>query len=50
MEGELDVTRISYASGFNNLSNFRKQFRKIMAQTPTEYRAKSLHKIPELVT
>lgn len=48
MEGELDVTRICYASGFNNLSNFHKQFRKIMRQTPTEYRAKSLHKIPEL--
>lgn len=47
MEAELDVTRIAYASGFNNLSNFHKQFRKIMKQTPTEYRAKSLHKVPQ---
>jgi AraC-like DNA-binding protein len=47
MEAELDVTRIAYASGFNNLSNFHKQFRKIMKQTPTEYQAKSLHKVPQ---
>jgi AraC-like DNA-binding protein len=46
MEGSMDITRICYASGFNNLSNFHKQFRKVMKETPSEYRARSLKKMP----
>jgi AraC-like DNA-binding protein len=47
MEGDLDVTRVCYASGFNNLSNFHKQFKKVMRITPSEYRYQSLKKIPQ---
>jgi AraC-like DNA-binding protein len=45
MEGNLDVTRVCFASGFNNLSNFHKQFKKVMGFTPSEYRHKSLKKV-----
>ena len=37
-EGNLDVTRTCYASGFNNLSNFHKQFKRIVGSNPTDYR------------
>lgn len=46
MEGNKDVTRVCFASGFNNLSNFHKQFKKVMKITPSQYRQKSLKKIP----
>lgn len=36
-EGKLSITQICYESGFNNLSNFNRQFRKIMAYTPSEF-------------
>lgn len=45
-EGAMDVTRVCFASGFNNLSNFHKQFKKIMKLTPSEYRQQSLQKVP----
>ncbi len=45
-EGTMDVTRVCFASGFNNLSNFHKQFKKIMRLTPSEYRQQSLRKVP----
>jgi AraC-like DNA-binding protein len=45
-EGNMDVTRVCFASGFNNLSNFNKQFKKIMKMTPSDYRNQSLRKIP----
>ena len=45
MEGNLDVTQVCFASGFNNLSNFHKQFKKVMDLTPSEYRHKSLKKV-----
>lgn len=45
-EGTLDVTRVCYDSGFNNLSNFHKQFKKVMKETPSQYRARSLKKVP----
>jgi AraC-like DNA-binding protein len=48
MEGALDVTRVCYASGFNNLSNFHKQFKKVMNTTPSEYRTRSRKKVPNI--
>ncbi|MEX2231136.1 MAG: AraC family transcriptional regulator [Cyclobacteriaceae bacterium] len=44
-DGHLDVTRVCFASGFNNLSHFHKQFKKIVKLTPSEYRGKSLGKV-----
>lgn len=44
-EGQLDVTRVCFASGFNNLSHFHKQFKKIVMMTPSAYREKSLKKV-----
>lgn len=44
-EGNLDVTRTCYSSGFNNLSNFNKQFKKVTGVTPREYRQTSLNKL-----
>lgn len=44
-EGQLDVTRVCFASGFNNLSHFHKQFKKTVLMTPSAYREKSLKKI-----
>ena len=44
MTGDYDVTHVCYASGFNNLSHFHKQFKKIAGTTPREYRRKSLEK------
>jgi AraC-like DNA-binding protein len=46
MEGNFDVTQVCFASGFNNLSNFHKQFKKVMSLTPSEYRHRSLRKVP----
>jgi AraC-like DNA-binding protein len=50
MEDTMDVTRVCYASGFNNLSNFHKQFKKVMGQTPSEYRTESSKKVPHPLT
>lgn len=33
------ITQISYLCGFNTLSNFNRQFKKLMRCTPSEYRA-----------
>lgn len=43
------ISEIAYDSGFKNLSNFNRQFSKIMGCTPTEYRKKykSVQKINE---
>jgi AraC-like DNA-binding protein len=30
---------ISYDCGFNNLSHFNKQFRKLIGKTPSEFRS-----------
>ncbi|MGE4585936.1 MAG: AraC family transcriptional regulator [Mangrovibacterium sp.] len=37
-EGKLSVSQIGFESGFNNLSNFNRSFRKINSCTPTQYR------------
>ncbi len=37
-EGEFDIGNVAYQSGFNNLSNFNKQFKKVMKTTPGVYK------------
>ncbi len=46
MEGNLDISEICYASGFNNFSNFHKQFKKIVQLSPGEYRKQGKSKVP----
>ncbi|HMH32420.1 MAG TPA: AraC family transcriptional regulator, partial [Puia sp.] len=36
-EGNLNVLQICYESGYNNLSNFNRQFKRITKMTPTAY-------------
>ncbi len=36
-EADKNIKQIAYESGFNNLSHFNKQFKKIMKLTPKEY-------------
>ncbi len=42
MEDKMSVSEISFDSGFNNLSNFNRQFKAIKKTTPLAYRAKYL--------
>lgn len=37
LTGELSVTQICYECGYNNISNFNRQFKKITSFTPSEY-------------
>jgi len=37
IEGKMSVSQISYESGFNNLSNFNRTFKRHTKFTPTEY-------------
>lgn len=37
---DLNITEISYKSGFNNLANFNRKFKSIKGVTPSEYRKK----------
>ncbi len=37
IDGKLSVSQISYESGFNNLSNFNRTFKKHTGFTPTDY-------------
>lgn len=37
MENKANISAICYESGFNNISNFNKQFRKIMKMNPSEF-------------
>ncbi len=43
-EGYHNIGQVSYESGFNNLSNFNKQFKKHLHITPTEYLAQTKQK------
>ena len=43
-QDHLSIAAVSFESGFNNLSHFNKQFKKITNQSPREYR-KSARKI-----
>ena len=38
LETDASVTEIAYKAGFNNLSNFNEQFRKLKRTTPRDYR------------
>ena len=38
-EEQMSVTRVCYESGFNNLSHFNEQFKKIVHLTPSEYKS-----------
>jgi AraC-like DNA-binding protein len=40
LEVDMDVAQVCYSNGFNNPSNFHKQFKKIVGLTPKEYRQK----------
>lgn len=37
IQGEYNIIRICYEAGFNNLSNFNEQFKKITGYTPSKY-------------
>lgn len=37
LERSLTITQICYEVGYNNISNFNRQFKKITGHTPTEY-------------
>lgn len=37
---DLNITEISYKSGFNNLANFNRKFKALKGVTPSEYRKK----------
>jgi AraC-like DNA-binding protein len=39
-KGDLNITEISYKSGFHNLSNFNRKFKALKGITPTEYKNK----------
>ena len=38
IEKNLDILQICYESGFNNLSNFNRQFKRITKMNPTQYK------------
>lgn len=40
IENKLSISQICYESGFNHLSNFNRQFKKIKIMTPSEYQRK----------
>jgi AraC-like DNA-binding protein len=37
LEKKLNISEVSYDSGFNNLSNFNRQFKNIMDMSPSQY-------------
>ncbi|MCA9734278.1 MAG: helix-turn-helix transcriptional regulator [Deferribacteres bacterium] len=40
MEGSLSVTEICYETGYNSISHFNRQFKRVYDVTPKEYRAR----------
>lgn len=46
MLGNIDIGQVCFESGFNNLSHFHKQFKKLVNQTPSDYQKQSQLKIP----
>jgi AraC-like DNA-binding protein len=47
MDPDLSILEICLDSGFNNLSHFNKQFRRISGLTPSEYRKKLVSILPK---
>jgi AraC-like DNA-binding protein len=45
IEGKMQVSQISYLSGFGSLSNFNRKFKQVMGSTPSEYMQKYEHSI-----
>lgn len=41
-ESEWSISQIAYHTGFQNLSYFKRAFKKAHGETPKEYRAKTL--------
>lgn len=44
IENKLSVSQICYESGFNHLSNFNKQFKKMKGMTPSQFQEKFYNK------
>lgn len=40
VEGKMNISDIAYQTGFNNLSHFIRQFKKLIGLTPSEYQKK----------
>jgi AraC-like DNA-binding protein len=49
IEGKMNISGIGYESGFNNISNFNEQFKKIKGISPSQY-LKNRKDIPEGAT
>lgn len=52
LEGKLTVSQVCYESGFNNISNFNRQFKSITSYSPSAYlkefkKKNKLHRFPE---
>ncbi len=43
LEKDITISEVCYDSGFNNLSNFNRYFKKIMNKTPSSYRQKFMN-------
>ncbi len=43
-ENTMNVSEIAYASGFENLANFNRQFKKIKGFTPTHFQRQYMEK------
>lgn len=47
MGGNTNISEVCFACGFNNLSNFHKQFKNIMGVTPGRYRKNAQKRTPQ---
>jgi len=45
MLGNIDIGQVCFESGFNNLSHFHKQFKRLMNATPSDYQKRSQLKV-----
>lgn len=42
IDATLDISEIAYDSGFENLSNFNRQFKKIKGVTPSQFQKQNM--------
>ena len=47
IENDLNISEISLACGFNSLTHFNRQFKKIKQTVPSEYREKYITVLAE---